>query len=85
MGGGACDARCESNLYLQRQLREALGRDKDRLDWVWLVSDQARVSDALRPALSNATVVRVPEAELAAWLDARSDTAAAATVVEDAR
>ena len=64
----ACDARCQSNLYLQRQLRESLGRDKDRMDWVWLVSDDARVPDALRPALSQATVVRVPPAELAAWL-----------------
>ena len=68
VAGGACDARCESNLYLQRQLREALGKDKDRMDWVWLVSDQARVPDALRPALSQATVVRVPADELAAWL-----------------
>ena len=68
VAGGACDARCESNLYLQRQLREALGKDKDRMDWVWLVSDQARVPDALRPALSQATVVRVPAQELAAWL-----------------
>ncbi|MFT3779647.1 MAG: hypothetical protein QM772_15475 [Ottowia sp.] len=68
VAGGACDARCENNLYLQRQLREALGKDKDRLDWVWLVDDQARVPDALRPALAKATVVRVPAAELAAWL-----------------
>jgi hypothetical protein len=68
VAGGACDARCESNLYLQRQLREALGKDKDRLDWVWLVDDQARVPDALRPALAKATVLRVPPAGLAAWL-----------------
>ena len=68
VAGGACDARCESNLYLQRQLRESLGKDKDRMDWVWLVNDQARVPDALRPALAKATVMRVPPAELAAWL-----------------
>ncbi|HNJ46143.1 MAG TPA: hypothetical protein PLA33_08445, partial [Ottowia sp.] len=37
VGGGACDAVCENHLYLQRQLREGLGKDKDRLDWVWLV------------------------------------------------
>ncbi len=68
VAGGACDARCENNLYLQRQLRETLGKEKDRLDWVWLVDDQARVPDALRPGLAQATVVRVPQAELAAWL-----------------
>ena len=68
VGGAKCDARCESNLYLQRQLRESLGKDKERLDWVWLVTDDERVPDALRPALAQATVVRVPEAELTQWL-----------------
>lgn len=28
VAGGACDARCESNLYFQRQLRESLGKEK---------------------------------------------------------
>ncbi|MDO5623279.1 MAG: hypothetical protein Q4G71_01145 [Pseudomonadota bacterium] len=68
VGGGACDAHCERNLYLQRQLREALGKDKDRLDWVWLVSDSTRVPDSLRPALGRATVVRVPADTLGQWL-----------------
>ncbi|MFV0680770.1 SCO family protein [Ottowia sp.] len=68
VGGGACDARCESNLYLQRQLREALGKDKDRIDRVWLVPDQARVPDVLEPALHQATVVRVPSEVVARWM-----------------
>ena len=34
VAGGACDAVCESNLYLQRQVREGLGKEKDRVDWV---------------------------------------------------
>ena len=68
VGAARCDARCESNLYLQRQLRESLGKDKERVDWVWLVSDDERVPDGLRPALGQATVVRVPARELAQWL-----------------
>ncbi len=68
VAGGDCPAGCQNNLYLQRQLRESLGREKDRLDWVWLVSDDARIADALRPALSQATVVRVPAQALANWL-----------------
>lgn len=68
VAGGDCAAACQNNLYLQRQLRESLGRDKDRLDWVWLVSDDARIADALRPALSQATVARVPAQALAQWL-----------------
>jgi cytochrome oxidase Cu insertion factor (SCO1/SenC/PrrC family) len=68
VAGGACDALCERHLYLQRQLREALGKDKERLDWVWLVTDDAPVRDALKPALQQATVLRVDAAQLAQWL-----------------
>ncbi|MDP3611394.1 MAG: hypothetical protein Q8R98_06050, partial [Rubrivivax sp.] len=35
VGPAACDAACEKRLFLQRQLREMLGRDRDRLDKVW--------------------------------------------------
>ena len=68
VASGACDASCEHHLYLQRQLREGLGKDKERMDWVWIVSDDVPVRDALKPALAQATVVRVPQAQLAQWL-----------------
>ena len=68
VAGGACDAACERNLYLQRQLRESLGKEKDRLDWVWLVADEAPVRPELLPALKIATVLRVDSAQLAQWL-----------------
>jgi len=68
VAGGACDSRCEEHLYLQRQLREALGKNKDRLDWVWLVDDAAPVREALRPAIAQATVLRVDPQALAQWL-----------------
>lgn len=64
--GGACDAACQQHLYFQRQLRESLGREKDRLDRVWLVNDQAAIPDALNTALQGATVLRV--AGLEQWL-----------------
>ncbi|MFY3386682.1 SCO family protein [Paracidovorax sp. MALMAid1276] len=68
VGGGDCDAACQKHLYLQRQLRESLGREKDRLDWVWLVNDTATPPAALDTALQKATVLRVDPADLAAWL-----------------
>jgi len=70
VGGGACDSACENHLYLQRQLRESLGREKERLDWVWLISDAAAVPARLHPALAQATVLRVPQATLHGWLRA---------------
>lgn len=69
VGGGACDAVCERQLYLQRQLREALGKSKERVDRVWFVDDDMPVREALRPALAGATVLGVPRAALAQWLD----------------
>ena len=71
VSGGACDTTCERHLWVQRQLREALGRDKDRLDKVWLISDTAtprpQTLDAVRTNTS-ATVLRVPAAALSGWL-----------------
>ena len=67
---GSCDAACEKHLYLQRQLRESLGKEKERLDWVWLVLDGTPVRPALMPALSQATVLRVSGEQLAGWLQA---------------
>ena len=68
VGGGGCDATCQQNLYFQRQLRETLGKDKDRMDRVWLVSDKVDVSAELRPALAQATVLRVDAEVLQGWL-----------------
>ncbi|HSV34900.1 MAG TPA: hypothetical protein VLI46_05055 [Ramlibacter sp.] len=68
VAGGDCDAACEKHLYLQRQLREGLGKDKERVDWVWLVTDAAPLRPALQQALSQATVLRVDPARLAQWL-----------------
>jgi len=68
VAGGACDAGCEAHLYLQRQLRELLGREKERMDWVWLVDDGQPVREALRPAVAQATVLSVDGAQLAQWL-----------------
>lgn len=65
----ACDAQCERHLYLQRQLRESLGKDKDRMDWVWLRTGSRAFPERLRPALAAATVLWVDEAELARWLE----------------
>ena len=53
VAGGGCDEACTRHLYLQRQLRESLGKNKDRLDWVWLVSDDQPVQPKLREAITG--------------------------------
>lgn len=69
VAGGACGEKCEKNLYFQRQLRESLGKEKGRLDWVWLVNDTAPVASTLASALSGAAVLRVDPAVLSRWLE----------------
>jgi hypothetical protein len=69
VAGGACDTTCEKNLYMQRQLRESLGREKERVDWVWIVDDAAPVRPELLRALSQATVLRVDPAQVSRWLE----------------
>ena len=73
VAGGACDSTCEAHLVLQRQLRETLGKDKYRVDKIWLISDAAVPSAALMQAVTAGdptTVLRVPAAALAQWLNA---------------
>ncbi len=71
VGSAACDAACEKRLFMQRQLREMLGRERDRLDKVWFVVDGGEPKAELRAALEAApavTIARVDRAALAAWL-----------------
>ena len=68
VSGGACDKTCENNLYFQRQLRETQGKDKDRIDRVWLITDEAPIPSSLRPALQQAQILRIDAATLQAWL-----------------
>jgi hypothetical protein len=50
---GACAEACEQRLFMQRQLREMNGRDRDRIDKLWLVIDDAPVKPALQQALAG--------------------------------
>jgi hypothetical protein len=73
VGSASCDSDCERRLYLQRQLREMLGKERDRVEKLWLVTDDAPLQPALRDALAQSPamrVLRVPHAALAQWLAA---------------
>ena len=68
VGPAACPQDCQQRLYLQRQMRESLGKDKDRIDWVWLVTDAAAVPEPLRQGIAAAEVRRVDARSLSSWL-----------------
>jgi len=67
----ACDADCDRRLFMQRQLREMLGRERDRIDKLWLMTGSVAPAPALRAAIDSdpsLRVLRVPEDPLAEWL-----------------
>jgi hypothetical protein len=64
----SCNETCQKHLYFQRQLRESLGKEKDRIDWVWLATGDAPIDDKLMPALSQATVLRMTSTQIGEWL-----------------
>lgn len=68
--GGACVQDCQKRLLMLRQLRLMLGQNMDRVDWVWLISDQAPVEATLRAGLEkdHATVLRLDPHVLQVWL-----------------
>ena len=70
VGDGRCDAACERALVLQRQLRETLGRERERVDTIWLVTDDAPLRPEVLAGIGkDTTVLRVPAAAIAAWLE----------------
>ncbi len=64
----ACDAQCANHLYLQRQLREGFGKDRDRVDWVWLRTGDAALTPELQAATERALVIHMTEEAVASWL-----------------
>ncbi len=68
VAGGQCDAPCERQLFLQRQIREALGKEKDRVDRLWIIPDGQPMRAALGPAMQGASVLSADGKQLATWL-----------------
>ena len=71
VASSACDKGCEERLFMQRQLREMLGRERHRLDKVWFVTDSAPLAAPLRAAVEAGpavSVLRVDPQALAGWL-----------------
>jgi hypothetical protein len=71
VGPSTCEGACEDRLFMQRQLREMMGRERDRLDKVWLVLDNDPVKPELEQALlatPGMRILRTDRAAVQAWL-----------------
>jgi hypothetical protein len=68
----SCGKTCERNLFLQRQLREMMGPERDRIQKVWLVDSPEPIAPALATAMAAKPAVslyRVDRAALERWLE----------------
>lgn len=66
----ACDKRCEQQLIYIRQLRLALGKETDRVERVWLVTDQSTPDAKLLAQFPGMYAVRAAGTELVSALPA---------------
>lgn len=49
----ACDSACEKKLYIVRQIRKAQGKDAERIERLWMITDGARPKPALLAAIEG--------------------------------
>jgi peroxiredoxin len=72
----ACDAACHERLVQMRQLRLMQGKDMERLERVWLITDDAPVETMTIREFEGIHMLRVNAAKLHDWLPTESGTTA---------
>ena len=83
VAGGDCDPACQKHLYLQRQLRESLGKEKDRVDWVDPGALKAWLEPAQGQQLADHLYVVDPMGNWMMRFPAAMDTSGAAKAKRD--
>ena len=68
IAGGDCPAGCADRLYHMRQVRLTTGRERDRVQRVWLIPDQAPLSTMLIREYDGTEMLRADPSDLARWL-----------------
>lgn len=74
---GDCDAGCRERLYIVRQVRLTTGKDRDRVERVWLMPDAAMPDPALLAQHEGLVLMRADADTIARELPATPDTKAA--------
>ena len=70
--GGACPPACADKLWKIRQLRLTQGKNMDRIERLWLITDQAPVAALLHKEYAGTVMLRASP-ELVRRLPAKSD------------
>jgi cytochrome oxidase Cu insertion factor (SCO1/SenC/PrrC family) len=75
--GGACAEACSKKLYDTRQLRVAQGRERDRIERVWLITDKVPLETLLIREFDGTVMLRAQADAVAKWLPAETGATAA--------
>jgi cytochrome oxidase Cu insertion factor (SCO1/SenC/PrrC family) len=73
--GSRCDAYCERKLYFMRQVRKALGRDAERVERLWVLTDPGVPSPKLLAAAEGTRVARAANGRFLAAFPAEATPA----------
>lgn len=71
-----CQKACTQKLYYMRQLRLTQGKGMDRIERVWLITDDAPLDIAQMKEYDGTQFLRVDAQKLAAWLPVAEGTKA---------
>jgi cytochrome oxidase Cu insertion factor (SCO1/SenC/PrrC family) len=71
-----CQKACAQKLYYMRQLRLTQGKGMDRIERVWLITDDAPLNIAQMKEYDGTQFLRVDAQKLAAWLPVAEGTKA---------
>lgn len=74
-GSGQCAASCQELLTHMRQLRLMQGKEKDRIERVWLITDSEPLDTLLMREFDGTHMLRVNAAALTKWLPVEANTA----------
>ena len=72
VGNAECADNCRKHLHDMRQLRLAQGKDKDRIERVWLITDDKPLETVLMREYDGTHMLRAKPEALRPWLPADS-------------
>jgi hypothetical protein len=74
---GACDEACRKQLFAMRQLRTMQGKEMERIERVWLITDQEPLDTMVIREFDGTHMLRADGRAVASWLPADPGTSAA--------
>ena len=72
-----CNAYCQKKLYEMRQLRLTQGKERDRVERVWLITDDTPLETMLIREYDGTHMLRVKPEAVNAWLPVEAGTSTA--------